>query len=166
MAASLKARMSLLVRITSDSRCTRSDLAVAVVLLIIRYNSNTGRCDPSMSSVAKDAGITQRTAIKAVRHLTELGYLEVKICGGTIGEPGPTNRYLPRFDINNDSPLHVLRDTACPSEQGVSSATGDVEEGREGVFQATPEPVREPVNLSRSLRDGQRPRMPTSSSEG
>jgi hypothetical protein len=155
MAASLTDRISLLTRIMSDPRCTRADLAVAFVLVCVRYNSGTGRCDPSGSSIAKDAGTTQRNAIKAVRHLTKLGYLEVKFGAGTTGKYGSTNSYLPKFDFENTKTPHVTQDTPCRIEHGVeglSHAPSDVAQGQNGLSQATPKPVREPVRLSSPQR--------------
>ena len=115
---------------------TRSALVVAFTLLYRHFNADTGRCDPSVATIARGAGVTVRVAHKAIRELRESGWWEVKICAGTITKFGRTNVYVPLID-----PL--FRRTGVSGETGVSRRA-DLSPGWMTPCPAGhPEPVKE-----------------------
>jgi len=91
---------------------TRSALAIAFILLYRHFNADTARCDPSVATIARGAGMNVRVAHKAIRELRESGWWEVRICAGTVTKFGPTNVYVPLLD-----PL--FRRTGVSHETGV-----------------------------------------------
>ena len=98
MAADPRTRMALVLKIAGDKRCSRGDLAVATVLLIEFYNSQTGRCDPSHATLASRTGMSRRQMARVEERLSEFGYFRVLVRGGTTGRGGPTNSYEPMFE--------------------------------------------------------------------
>lgn len=67
-----------------DPRLNRSDLAVASVF-VDHANQHTGRMNIVLhiAKIVKDSGIPKSTALRAVRHLEEAGYLAVDRTFGT-----------------------------------------------------------------------------------
>lgn len=65
--------MSMVALRTAFARIERGDLkpACALVLLCLanRHNQETGRCDPSVSRIAKDTGLTRKTVQTSLRAL-------------------------------------------------------------------------------------------------
>src|SRR5258708_34848817 len=86
MVVNLVARLALITTMASDRRCGRVHLAVAHLLFCHFYNSQSGRCDPSVASLAGAIGTSRRYAAQAVHDLEAWGYLRVGVSKGTIGK--------------------------------------------------------------------------------
>ena len=146
MAADLNTRIKLVVRVASDQRCTRSDLAAAFVLFCDHYNGTTSQCDPSIGTVAKKIATSRRRTLSALQHLRELGYLEIEVGKGTDRGTGPTNRYIPLFDNMPSrvvTPTSPVTDTS-PPELVTPASSGDVH-GTEVVTPTSSKPVIKPI---------------------
>lgn len=48
---------------------------IVLLMLADRVNKDTGQCNPSMTRLAKDSGIDERTARRVVRQLEKLGLI-------------------------------------------------------------------------------------------
>jgi hypothetical protein len=120
-------RFELVSAIVGDPRCGRVHIAVAYLLFCKFYNAETGRCDPSVTSLARAAATIRRYAQQSLHDLEKWGYLTIKVGGGSLGKFGPTNAYTPSA-------------TALPQRP---SATGD--------------PQRPSATLALQQHDPQRP---------
>src|SRR5689334_17940445 len=108
-------RINFVERIASDRRCTRPALAAGFVLFCTYYNSTTGRCDPSVKSVAKRIGASERQTRYALQLLRDLGYIRIEAGAGISTKFGVTNSYVPVFDPAPPA----AGCTPCNVEQGV-----------------------------------------------
>jgi hypothetical protein len=73
---------------------SRSALAVAFMLLYRHMNRRTGRCDPSVSMLADETGLPERSINRATAELRKSAWWRIKEGGGR----GHTNSYQPRWE--------------------------------------------------------------------
>ncbi len=76
------------INLSDDLSGTEKRVAAAI---IDHYNRKTGRCDPSLDSIAKLLGVSRRTVIRAIGALVEKGYFHKTRHGGKFHR----NSYLP-----------------------------------------------------------------------
>lgn len=105
---SLLRRWLLMLAATRDQRLSRSDCA-ALGAVLARMNAE-GAAWPGMTSIAHDAGIDRRTAVRAIGRLSDAGYLL-----RDSGRPGLSNRYR----IGSDKP--AASDQSAPSDELATS---------------------------------------------
>lgn len=78
-------------------RTTYDDMSgvdkLVLLTLLGYYNMTNGLCCPSIKTVAKVAGISDRTVIRSVQSLKEVGYLDY-----TKGSNGMANNYFLKLD--------------------------------------------------------------------
>jgi hypothetical protein len=102
MTADLMRRMDFFGKMLNANLCSRSTLAVAFMLLYRHLNSRTGRCDPSLPTLANETGLTPRAVQKAIAELRNSGWW--RIAKG-VGR-GNTNSYAPCLEkANTGSPI-------------------------------------------------------------
>jgi biotin operon repressor len=80
-------------RILTDNSISRSSLILFWVLTIHIFRGKS-YCFPSLDTIAREAHCSRPTAIKAIRGLEKLGYLEVDRSRG-----GQSNKYYLKIDI-------------------------------------------------------------------
>jgi hypothetical protein len=99
MSADLIQRMDFYAEMVKASRFTSSALAVAFSLLYRHLNAQTGRCDPSVPTLAEETGLSDRSVKSAIDELRNSGWWRIERGGGR----GHTNSYLPRLETVNDA---------------------------------------------------------------
>jgi hypothetical protein len=99
MSTALMARLDFYAAMLKAGSFTRSALAVAFFLLYRHLNGNTGRCDPSISTLAKETSLTTRGVEKAISELKKSGWWRISR-EGTPARGGRTNAYSPRFETS------------------------------------------------------------------
>jgi hypothetical protein len=114
-------------------------------------NGTTGRCDPSISVLADETGLTKRGVIKAIAELERSGRWHVGRGEGTLGNGGCTNTYRPNFGVVTPrtppqgeggeqlfttSPPKVVNNCSLPFDQGGEQT------GIKVVNHSSPEPGR------------------------
>jgi hypothetical protein len=72
---------------------------VAVFLLCRHMNGSTGRCDPSIATLAQETGKSTRNVKRAIDELEQSGWWHVGRGAGTRGNGGRTNTYQPNFSV-------------------------------------------------------------------
>lgn len=80
-------------------------LARAVLArLIDHFNTQSGRCDPSVETLARDLGRTARAITREISELRDRGLIAVDYRRGT----GTTNQYYPNFEaIKQNNPTYA-----------------------------------------------------------
>jgi DNA-binding MarR family transcriptional regulator len=76
------------INLSDDLSGTEKRVAAAI---IDHFNRKTGRCDPSLDSIAKLLGVSRRTVIRAIGALVQKGYFRKTRHGGKCHR----NSYLP-----------------------------------------------------------------------
>lgn len=94
--ASLEIKMKLLTMIVADATLSAAAKAVAVPLLVVFHNNQTGRCNPSYDAIAAATGRCRRAVIPSVLELRKAGWIEIDTTGG--GGRGNTNKISFMFD--------------------------------------------------------------------
>lgn len=89
-------KYAFLWRLVADTGLSLAAKAVTTALLLRFHNAKTGRCDPSISRLAKTVGIGRRTVFNAIDELRDTGWITVKSTHG--GAPSHTNQYAFDFD--------------------------------------------------------------------
>jgi len=107
--AGLLARWKLVLAASRDARLSRGD--VAVLAAILDRMNDAGVAWPGLGTVATDAGIARRTAVRSVTRLVDLGYLQ-----RASGDRTTSNRY--RMGTPRDEP--VPRDGLAPRDEPVT----------------------------------------------
>lgn len=110
-------RIRLVTAIAADRRCGRVHLAVAHLLFCHFYGAETGRCDPSVGTLARAAATDQRYARQALHDLAEWGYVTIEIGAGTPGKFGATNAYTPGVPAQGGRPSAPRRPSAGEAPQ-------------------------------------------------
>jgi len=129
---------------------SRGALAVAFILLYGHLNGRTGRCDPSIPTLADETGLTTRGVQKAIAELVRSGWWQVVRGGGR----GRTNAYVPRFDIVKDEqPFADSRTETANRSSPIVRQKGE-QLRRKRVNHSSPEPVKNHcmVDLHRPVR--------------
>jgi hypothetical protein len=125
-------------------------LAVAFILLYRHLNGRTGRCDPSIPTLADETGLTTRGVQKGIAELVRSGWWQVVRGGGR----GHTNAYLPGLNavkgepqFTDPRPERANRSSPIPRQKGEQL-------GRKRVNRSSPEPVKNQymVDLHRPVR--------------
>jgi helix-turn-helix protein len=151
----LKERLDFYNAMVKSNTFSRGALAVAFILLYRFMNGRTGRCDPSIAKLAEETGLAERSVKRALRELKESE-------GWLIGQEGAKGRgyrnsYVPQLErvsfkkfknghtgVTHSDPERVSSTSPIRREKGDKVGT-------KRVSPASPEPVREPVRLSRSI---------------
>ena len=146
----LVARMEFYGAMVKGNGLSAGALAVAFVLLYRHLNNRTGRCDPSIPTLADETRLTTRGVQKAIAELVRSGWWQVVRGGGR----GRTNAYAPRLDavkgeqqFADSSPQRVNRSSPIWRQKGEQL-------GRKRVNRSSPEPVKNQymVDLHRPVR--------------
>jgi hypothetical protein len=143
MTADLMARMSFYQEMLKRKEFSPGALAIAFVLLYRHLNGRTGRCDPSISTLANGTGLTKRTVYSAVNELRKSEWWQVARAGET-GRGGRTNLYTPQFEVGrrsgelpNTSSIREVVKRRTP----VRAESGEVQR-QKVVKRASPKPVK------------------------
>ena len=89
--------LALVHRIWRESK-TRGPARAVLLCLAIRAKDADRRAWPSIATIAKDAGISERTAQYAIRDLEEAG--EIRRTGiVTLTAPNGFKRYVPAYQV-------------------------------------------------------------------
>jgi hypothetical protein len=111
-------KRSLIVRIAEDHQLSKgAELRVAVVLLD-HFNLGTGRCDPSVETIAKRAATTRRGVFRALGNLVALGYFVSERRGWHR-----SSTYMPMFrrsEVTVASPLDDAGEVTAASPLAAS----------------------------------------------
>jgi hypothetical protein len=156
MSADIKTRMDFFAEMLRAGNFSRAALAIAFVLLYRHFNGRTGRCDPSISTLAKEAGLTVRGVKKAIDEIKRSSWWRIGR-EGTAARGGRTNSYAPQFEVvNYASPVGIesgeRRDTSSTAKlvnagTPVRRESGE-QTGKKVVNASTPKPVKNQVRLS------------------
>jgi hypothetical protein len=135
--APLMERLDFYAVMVRSNAFTRSALAVAFILLYRCQNGRTGRCNPSIATLAEETGLPERSVTRALRELRESKWWLIRR-GGVKGR-GDTNNYAPQLErVSPATPIRGLK-------------KGD-KVGTKRVSPATPKPVKnQEKTLSRSI---------------
>jgi hypothetical protein len=107
MSADLKVRMDFFAEMLRAGDFSRAALSIAFVLLYSHLNGRTGRCDPSISTLAAETGLTMRGVNKAINEIKRSGWWRIGR-EGAAARGGRTNSYAPQFEVVNcTSPLGI-----------------------------------------------------------
>jgi hypothetical protein len=113
-------RMDFYAEMVKANTFTPSALAVAFMLLYRHMNKETGRCDPSIPTLAAKTGLTARGVQKAIVELRNSGWWQI---GRGVGR-GHTNSYSPRLEkVNAGSSISVGKDAppfAIPASENTN----------------------------------------------
>jgi hypothetical protein len=104
---SLMQRMGFFLEMLKTGAFTRSALTVAFVLLYHHLNADTGRCDPSIATLAKETGLTTRSVKSAIDELKRSGWWRINR-EGMPGRGGRTNAYSPKLNVMKQGSLHGI----------------------------------------------------------
>jgi hypothetical protein len=120
-------RQDFLTAMWSANIFSRAALGVAHFLLCRHMNGTTGRCDPAISRLAKETGMSEGAVKRAIRELNESGWWIIGRNEGTEGRGGRTNTYRPNFErgLNFAPPSNGQGDsnpTPLDGERGLKSA--------------------------------------------
>jgi hypothetical protein len=98
--------------------------AAVLAALLERLNEETGLAWPSLQRLADDTGRNRVTVVRSLRHLCELGFVQV----AEKGTKTTTTRYRPQFDKAVRMPLKgsSARATRCADATRCVDATGVV----------------------------------------
>jgi hypothetical protein len=97
MTANLMKRLDFYASMVRTNAFTRGALGVAFFLLYRHLNSRSGRCDPSMATLARETGLSGRSVKSAIAELRNSGLWRVAR-EGAAARGGRTNSYAPRFE--------------------------------------------------------------------
>jgi hypothetical protein len=123
-----------------------------VLLRYVRYRSrDTGMAYPSAARVAKDAGVSRRTALRALQRAEQLGFLITVKAGGTSTGKNMSSERAFVIPTGSDTGGHgVVTETTNPSfgDRGVvtQEAMGSDTGGHGVVTQEATQPLNEPLN--------------------
>jgi biotin operon repressor len=92
-------RMDFFAAMVRTDGFTRAGLTVAFMLLYRHFNGRTGRCDPSISTLAEETGLTRRSVNSAIEELRKSGWWRIEQGGGR----GYTNSYFPQVETVNSA---------------------------------------------------------------
>lgn len=154
-------RMRFFLGMIKTNSFTRSALTVAFVLLYRHLNADTGRCDPSITTLAKETGLTTRSVKNAIDDLKSSGWWRITR-EGALGRGGRTNAYAPRFEVvNQTSPLGIesgeAHDISSALEVEKSTTPVRIESGeaqrQKVVKRASPKPIKNQESLHLPLFD-------------
>lgn len=99
--------------------------SASLVLLCLanRHNQETGRCDPALSTIAKDAGLNERSVRRALRELENLKLVSTvhRIARTGRGKRNMTNRYRLKGGVKLSGGLG----TECPPKQEYTPSAFD-----------------------------------------
>ncbi|QDM22211.1 hypothetical protein FIU28_14395 [Tardiphaga sp. vice154] len=114
-----KAKFALILAILEDAEISASAKTVATALLFKFQNTKTGRCNPSVASIATAVGRQRRAVFPSIEELKNRGWLIVE--GSKGGAPGTTNSFrfnrqrvlhtAPVTDVAHNTPTDVADDT-------------------------------------------------------
>src|SRR5262245_52867795 len=112
-------RFRWLASLLRDLKLTYGDKCVATYIIMIHFNDWTGQCDPSVPTIAKGVGMTERGVRTCLNRLNEhgRGFLKYELNRG--GHSSQTNNYMytePEEPVN-----HSSGGTPCTSNQGSPS---------------------------------------------
>ncbi len=93
----MKARMEFYDAMMASGLFGPSDLKVAWMLLYRHMNAQTGRCDPSIPTLAEETGFSDSTVQRALRKFKLSGWWSIGM--GSRCNGGHTNAYAPLFDV-------------------------------------------------------------------
>jgi hypothetical protein len=132
----------------------RSALAVAFMLLYRHLNAETGRCDPSIPTLAAETGLTARGVQKAIVALRKSGWWQI---GLGVGR-GHTNSYSPRLEkANAGSSISIGKD-APPFVISASENTNGKVRKHEPPFTRTSKNRNHTIDVHRSAARSARSR--------
>jgi hypothetical protein len=121
--ADLVRRMDFYSAMLKGGDFSPSALAVAFCLLYRHLNGHTGRCDPSVPTLAEEAGLTERGVNKAIAELRKSEWWAVTRGGGR----GRRNCYLPQFQtLNRSSCIGVGKDEPLFTVSGAETLNSKV----------------------------------------
>jgi hypothetical protein len=115
--------------IMADPMLSSTAKNVATVLLLKFQNRKTGRCNPSISTIARKIGVCDRTVNTAIKELRLSGWLIVRGTGG--GSKENTNQY--DFRLRTTGEASFTGEVDCTGE--VDLGTGET--GRAGGMKLT-----------------------------
>jgi DNA-binding MarR family transcriptional regulator len=78
----LAEKVALITALAEDSRFTDGQFRVAAVLILRFHNTATGDCFPSVSQLAKAAGVSETTVRRATGGLREIGLIHFEESNG------------------------------------------------------------------------------------
>jgi hypothetical protein len=141
---------------------SRSALKVAFALLYRHLNGHSGRCDPSIPTLANETGLTIRSVNSAIDELRRSGWWRISR-EGSPGRGGRTNAYAPKLEVvkqislpwiasaeasDTSSKLEVVkRTTPVRAESGEARC-------QKVVKRASPKPVKNQESLDLGLPTG------------
>jgi hypothetical protein len=124
-------------RLMADKTLSFAAKTVAVSLLTIFHNMKTGRCNPSLVSIAETAGCSRRTAFSAIAELKNTGWITVESIGG--GSSECSNRYSFDFErVQTSAPLTGVQDSSI----GVQDSSKRVQTSAHEPLRTTAPPAR------------------------
>jgi hypothetical protein len=94
---SLKRRIRFFDAMMRSGSFTPSEIKVAWALLYRFMNERSGRCDPSVPTLARESGLKDRAVQNALCRLVASGWWRIDVNGGTRTKSGYTNAYAPCF---------------------------------------------------------------------
>ena len=117
-----------------DSNVSRLSFRAVAMALADYADRNGRRCRPSVAQLASDAGVSERTAQRALRQLEQWGILECSNRGGR----GRAAEYVLRVPVYKPVQNGVVDDVAQPERVTGATLKGDTP--------VTPGPSRGPKN--------------------
>lgn len=138
-------KIKWLVGAAGRGELARADLAVLIVLAD-HINTDTGKAWPAYPRIAKAAGVSVRTAKRAIERLTALDLVLVAERGG----PGRSNRYGLNWPLFEETGDGDTADTMLAAMVSGATAHGDTQ-GPKMVSGLSPDPIN-PSELK--ARDG------------
>ncbi len=139
------ARLAWLAAVACDKSIPGASLRVAVALAC-RQNQKTGQLNPSAGTIARETSLSIRGVRKALRQLSDTGFLEVSSSSGgarqntssyRLSMPQPVNNGAPvnhGSGVNNDSPVNsgsARGEHLFPQGMNGGSPKQGIEQGRE-----------------------------------
>jgi hypothetical protein len=118
-----KAKFALILAILADEEISASAKTVATALLLKFQNTKTGRCNPSIASIATAVGRQRRAIFLSIDELRTRGWLVVE--GSKGGAPGTTNSF--KFNRQRVSQTTSVTGAIYDTPTGVVNDTGVVE---------------------------------------
>jgi hypothetical protein len=101
-------------QIWAETTLSLAAKGVATTLLLQFHNAKTSRCNPSIVSIAKTAGISRRAVFNAIAELKDAGWIAIDSTRG--GSSSHTNKYS--FDFG------CMKPTASPTGANGAPHTG------------------------------------------
>lgn len=123
-----------------------------LMLLASRHNHQTGQCNPSLATIAADAGLSRQTVVSALTKLAAAGLIAWTKAAGARGHRAP-NRYELRVSEGVGQPARVQSPKSNPHQVQSPMARLEGKEGREEKTSA-PEARTSQVERHASDDDG------------